>query len=398
MSAGPSEAIEAYLDGSIDDDAAGELLAQCRVDPDLAAQLAEHRGLVSALQASDRVQAERTWHSLAHALAHSTPSKRQRIADAVEQRLPRARRGSRVLRGRWLVAVVAAAVIALALSPFALRDASGPGPDAGPALPGLVEGSVWLERDGERLARADWGALRPGDRLRVADAARLVLPVDELTQLDLSGPADLRIGGVAPQRRWRLEHGRLQLYFRPQHAPEEHLLIATPHARYRLVGTCLQIVAGSERSDLQVVSGEIDLESPGVPTTTVGPGVLVHSWAGRTDASPAIGSARVADGQVRFFPAAAARYAAGDFLIPEGLPSGHQLWQVQPDAAHDPQFYPQRTAAARPLATPSGAIEFVNPAAEQRFAELATGSCPLGAFAITYRARVQWLGGPPVVA
>lgn len=398
MSDGLSETIEAYLDGSIDEIAAGALLARCRADPQLATQLAAHRGLVSALQASDGVQAERTWSSLAHALAYSTPSKRQRIADAIERRLPRERRAARVVRGPWWLVAAAAAVLALASLPLVLSDDTGPRPDGTTPPPGLVAGEVWLERDGQRLARRQWGDLRPGDRLRVADDARVVLPVDELTQLDLSGPADLRIGALAPQRRWRLERGRLQLYFLPRHAPGEQMLVTTPHARYALVGTCLKILAEPECSELQVVSGQIELESPGVEATTVGPGVRVQSWAERTLANPVIGSAAVAEGLVRFFPAAEARYALGEYVIPAELPAGHRLWGREPVAAHHPQVYRQRAAAARPLSQPPGAIEFVNPAGEQRYAELVTGSCALAAFAITYRARVQRFAGPPMVA
>lgn len=389
-----AELIDAYCAGDLDEAGCASLRQRCRQDPALVGQLAAHRGLTAAVAALAEDDGQRTWDGLCHVLAHESPSRRLQLLARVQDGLPRSRHPASL----WLAA---AAVLLLAFGAgFWFLAERSPSSSAsrsadGGLLVGHQQGGVWLERDGQRLAPAAWGpALQPGDRLRLADDGELVLRLDEDAELALRGPARLDCG-ADPARDWHLVAGRLRCYLDPHRSSATPLRLRTQRGGFTVTGTSLALQHDQQRTSLQVISGTVAVDAPGLAGHPAQAGSLVELDRRGQRIRPAIGDLDDPE-LLRFAPAARQRYLQGRYLLVGPITTGEQLWPVPVNAQVDGLLYPQRQAAAT---ITGGRLTARNPAAEQRYLELRFGGCSLPAFTVAYRARVGRLGdGTPEVA
>jgi ferric-dicitrate binding protein FerR (iron transport regulator) len=254
----PDDLIDGHLAGELSDAEQAELDALLRERPELARELAEQQLMENALDVlyGDGTQDEQVRLSVMSVL-NATPDdafktdllKRVQAEDLkkkkseAEVKLPTPPPGvlrpvpEPVLRrpvrrpwGRWAAAGLAAA--ALAAAGLVWHSASGP--ETAPADRAFLLSAspgVRVQRGAEALAARPDMALQPGDRVEVPDGAEARLGfADDITRLDLRGPADLRLHRGGAGKKVELLRGALTVDAPRQ---EEALVVASPHAEIR---------------------------------------------------------------------------------------------------------------------------------------------------------------------
>jgi len=163
----------------------------------------------------------------------------------------------------WFAAIVVALCILLALAIFQapwFHQAEAP-IEADLPLIVRVVGEVRVEAaSGSRETAAVGDSLRMGETLLVEGENEVAIRYPDGTEIELVGAATLAVG-QSPQRGKQLElqGGTLQADVAPQPG-ERPLLIVTPHARLRVLGTRFELAADAEEGTrLDLESGRVEL-------------------------------------------------------------------------------------------------------------------------------------------
>lgn len=209
-----------FLDGAADEAELAELAALLRSDPEARRTLARLMNQHATLR----------WM---HASIAAVPARRARPA-------------------RWIAA--AAACLAIAAGAAWIWRPGGP-----PAVATIVEAdpSVVVERDGRTLPAARGMDLRTGDAVRTQDAATARLRyAGEATTVELRGETRLRLAPSAEGKRLEILAGTIEADVAPQPAGRP-MVLASPHAEVRVVGTVLTVAAASDQTRVEVEKGAV---------------------------------------------------------------------------------------------------------------------------------------------
>ena len=177
----------------------------------------------------------------------------------------------------WSFGAAAAACLALAgLHSYFQRAPVG----------GLTEvrAEVTVERGGTRRPAVSGGMLYPGDVVRVpAGGAATVAWAGEATRLDLASGAELRLSNPMWGKRLSLETGALDasVASQPRWRP---MIIATPQAEAKVVGTQFSLSATLASTRLEVLEGVVRLRKNLLASPRDNREVLVHTGEAATAA------------------------------------------------------------------------------------------------------------------
>jgi ferric-dicitrate binding protein FerR (iron transport regulator) len=156
------------------------------------------------------------------------------------------------LRGLVAAAAAAAVVIAGILlwrssTPASLETAVTPS-----------SASVWVVRDGKRMALGDAGAMIDGDRLVTGPENRTDVRLKDGTRILLRDLTEARFA----RGRIDLNEGLLRCEAATQ-APGHPLVFATRHAEARVLGTIFEMTSSWNETRLETVSGRVRLSAGG---------------------------------------------------------------------------------------------------------------------------------------
>lgn len=203
---------------------------------------------------------------------------------AAEELAERSRRRRGLRRYTFWIGVTAALLIAVAAGLFWERFVQSP-PIA--TLTSL-EGTVYVDRQGRRLAVANGYALKEGDRLTVGQEATAALRYPDRTAVLLDSESQIELhGGRHDAKRVALIAGGLSASVRPQPA-ETPMTIETAAAEIRVLGTEFFVYASEEGARVGVTQGRILLtrrrDGEGVEVTAGQSGFAsadqLHVWEG----------------------------------------------------------------------------------------------------------------------
>lgn len=173
---------------------------------------------------------------------------------AMDQALPRVvvRRGA--LRRWWpATSVAAAALLAVGLGLWSLRDGGGPL---------LAPGDALVVRDGRTLPAAEAGRLRTGDAVRAGAQPAVLAWADEGSRLELAPGGELRLDQAGPGKELVLGAGRIAVDAGRQ-TGDRHLRVGTDRLVAEVVGTRFTVTADGAGSTLAVEHGEIAVTAGG---------------------------------------------------------------------------------------------------------------------------------------
>ncbi len=157
------------------------------------------------------------------------------------------------LRGSRLMALAASVALLIGLAHRFFGAAMGE-----PIL-AEVMGGVRLERLGQSLAAAPGTRLLPGDMLHITTNARAAIAFGaERTRFNLPSGTELRLVALSTGKRFDLRAGTLIAEVARQR-PFKPLVVTTPNARARVIGTQFKLTATTNRTRLDVVKGTVRL-------------------------------------------------------------------------------------------------------------------------------------------
>jgi hypothetical protein len=245
--------VEAHLGGTLGDAQRSSLVAALSADAGLRRDFVAQLRIAQALEAGMREHdASPLIDRVGYLLKRNRESQQLRTIRAVDRRLPR----RRARRGWTVPALAATAAAALIL--FLVLQRSGSERTVPSVL--VTQGTPHLVHEGMEAALSGETALSAGDRIRcdAQSSATLGWPGEE-TVITLAGGADLTLGDSATGKRLRLDAGRLEATVAKQ-PPDRPLIIATPRADARVVGTRFDLAVAGEASFLQVAEGTVALQ------------------------------------------------------------------------------------------------------------------------------------------
>jgi ferric-dicitrate binding protein FerR (iron transport regulator) len=172
-----------------------------------------------------------------------------------------AQREPRIQRLPWFQwrPLVAAAVACIAVALW-LTSATQP-PDV--AHLADVTGGVSVVRDSVRQQASVGFALQVGDELRVATKASAAVVYTDATRLVLAERTELKLGGDNERREMQLVTGRLAARVAKQ-PPDRPLIIRTPLATARVIGTEFTLEAAPRATRIEVSEGLVKMAHAGV--------------------------------------------------------------------------------------------------------------------------------------
>jgi ferric-dicitrate binding protein FerR (iron transport regulator) len=267
--------VEGYLAGGLSEATRSSLATTLAADTalrhDFVAQLRSAQALEAGMREHDAAAVLERVHYL---LERNRESQQLRTIRAVERRLPR-RRGP----PRWIVPVAAAVAAALVIGLMLQHGSVRSGPSVM-----IASGAPHLLRDGADLALNEETPLRAGDRIRCdAQAAATLRWPGEDTTIALEAGADLTVVASAAGKRVLLDAGRVEATVAKQ-PPGHPLVIATPRADAKVVGTRFGLAVAGGASFLQVDEGTVALLHGGDTLSEVraGSGAVVDATGART--------------------------------------------------------------------------------------------------------------------
>ena len=159
------------------------------------------------------------------------------------------------LRNRPAIFALAASVVLLfGLSVWFFSPTMGQ-----PVLAGVKGVDVSVERGTEFIPAANGMALHPADVLRLGTNASASIAFGaEKTQLELSAGTELKLASLARGKRFMLQAGRIKASVARQR-PFHPLVLITPQAEARVVGTKFTLEATTNASRLEVTEGKVKL-------------------------------------------------------------------------------------------------------------------------------------------
>lgn len=229
--------IEAWLAGTLEDDAASRLATRVRDDPAVA-----RRVLMAARFETDLGRAV---HARGERRALGFGSGRQRSLTSTH---PAAGRGA------WALAVAALLLVAVGI--IALRQ--GLAPTTGPVLATViaVEGPAQL-RTGTRTEPVTVGASLTAHHQVVVDGGgRVQVGIEDGSTFTLLPGAHFAPVTSVDAARFYLATGRLEAAVTP-HRHHHPMIIGTPHAEATVMGTRFTLDVSSQRTDLTVLTGQV---------------------------------------------------------------------------------------------------------------------------------------------
>lgn len=250
------QALQDLEDGSLSADDHWWLMSQLRESPEVRRAYREHMAFATALHGTAE----------AWAPAHG--------AEESVYQIPPASRWQRLPRKTLLAAAALVALLAVAVSIFALRS-----PSPAPARVSAGAETQWeytsggIGKDGEFL---------PGTRLLV-DRGSVEIATRSGNRMFVEGPATLEISDPS---RVSLSSGKGWFEAAPG---EENFTVVTDRLRANGMGTRFGVAVSTGGDRIQVEAGTLRVESklPGIPVTNLGPGQAVTSdLAGRSKPSP----------------------------------------------------------------------------------------------------------------
>lgn len=126
-----------------------------------------------------------------------------------------------------------------------------------PVLAQIEGAALTLERDGQSIQARKGVRLQAGDRLRTADAVIATITfAPEKTRITLQPGTDLRISTVSHSKRFDLFVGKLEASVARQR-PFRPMVVKTPHAEDRVLGTRFTLTVSSTATRLDVIEGKV---------------------------------------------------------------------------------------------------------------------------------------------
>lgn len=228
--------IDAWLDGTLDGDAAEQLALRVREDPTVARQL-----LIAARFDGDLARAV---HARAERRALGFRSDRLSVGSSAAS-------GT---RGLWAVAI--AALLLVAVGVIALRQSLTPTADPVLATVVAIDGQASL-RTGTRSESVAVGAsLTARSQIVVGTGSRVeIAATDGSTFTLLPGASFAPVAG-SDATRFYLATGRLEAEVVPRRTGLP-LTLGTPHAEATVIGTRFTLEVSGDRTDLQVLTGSV---------------------------------------------------------------------------------------------------------------------------------------------
>lgn len=259
MSPEQIELIEAYLDDSIAASGARRLAELLESDDAFRREFAEALRLSGLVHAA--VGPDASCDRLADVVAIAIPSGSRNLDSAVMAQIQA--RGLQpgpvaAPRRRRLPAIAAAAAAVLVLAAGAwllLREA--PTMTLVAAAP-----DVSVERGAEKLASSAPFALRSRDSVQVPVAGWAWIRYDDGTTLQVGADTSLTLeGGPAEGKLVRVSKGLVFAEVAPQPAGRP-MVLASPHAETRVIGTSFSLAVGKESTKLLVREGKVAFTKP----------------------------------------------------------------------------------------------------------------------------------------
>ncbi|MGO8678953.1 MAG: FecR domain-containing protein [Limisphaerales bacterium] len=189
-----------------------------------------------------------------------------------------------------------------------------------------LRAEVTVERNGTRHPAVSGRMLYPGDIVRVpAGGAAAVTWAGEATRLELAPGAELRLFNPMWGKRLWLDAGALDASVAPQPL-WRFMMIATPQAEAKVVGTHFSLSATAARTHIEVLDGVVRLRKSLLASLRGNAEVLVHAGEAATaapdvdlEAQPITGSLSSDVWTVPSGTAFAAAPARGTLLSQAGL-------------------------------------------------------------------------------
>jgi ferric-dicitrate binding protein FerR (iron transport regulator) len=225
-------------EGGLDADGRRRLAAILRDHPDARQYYLDYCQMHSLLESA---------HGVLHAL-EAPPRKRGRLA-------------------------LAAAAAGLAIAPALLWRSSAPAPLETAVTPSSA--SVWLVRDGKRMALGEAGPMVEGDRLVTGQENRTDVRLRDGTRVHLRDLTEARFG----HGRVDLNEGLLRCEAAPQ-PPDHPLVFATRHAEARVLGTVFEMTSSWNETRLETLSGRVRLSGEGRSVEVKGGEIAVADGQG----------------------------------------------------------------------------------------------------------------------
>ena len=134
------------------------------------------------------------------------------------------------------------------------------GPTVGKPVLAEIQGpGLSLERAGQQLSAREDMPLQSGDVLRTTENGKAAISfTPERTRLALGPGTELEVLGPSRGKRLRLGSGKLEASVARQR-PFRPLVITTPQAEARVVGTEFSLLAAEDATRLEVTEGQVRL-------------------------------------------------------------------------------------------------------------------------------------------
>jgi len=238
--------IQGYLEGSLTEDESRRLFASLRRDSSLVTTILDNlrtdcliRAVVSGIAAVEEVNEEEK------ILPLPSPEETSRVSARLGQR-----------RRHWpeVLALAACLTLLVGLSLWFFGPTMGE-----PVLAGVQGVDVSIERGKEFVAAANGMRLQSADVLRVSanDTATIAFG-RENTRIDVRAGTELKLASFKRGKRFDLLSGTIQASVARQR-PRRPMLITTPNAEARVLGTEFSLTVTPNRTRLDVTAGRVSL-------------------------------------------------------------------------------------------------------------------------------------------
>jgi ferric-dicitrate binding protein FerR (iron transport regulator) len=247
-----TELVEQYLDNTIAAPEAKRLLEGLDADAAFRAEFAEALRMNGLLHAG--VGPDAACERLADVVAIAIPSGGRNLDSRVMEQIQK--QGLRPARRRsWFRWGSAAAVLVVGIGAWLFfREA--------PAIQVVAAGAeVAVDRDGGTMSVAPPVALRGGDGLRVPAGGWAWIRYADGTTLQVGADTALSVvGDPSVAKSVRVTRGIVFADVMPQSTP---MILASPHAETRVIGTSFSLAVGKESTRLLVRQGKVAFTRPG---------------------------------------------------------------------------------------------------------------------------------------
>jgi len=265
------ELLEAYLDGSLAEDAAADLATLVDADEKTRAAFlqayAQHRALGAELGAFDT---DAFAARVTQEISSDTASFVGAVVDDVKRvsvRLDHGRRFRRTFLYALAPALAVAAILVLALVPAPDERAPSPPPEVARVEPSIgpfdvtvarLDGAAWVAAGRGRRYLSDADVLEPDVTVWTDAKTTLRLAYADGTTVEATGDTEIELQRDEGKRVW-LQHGYARLDVTPQRSP---LVVETPHSKIEVLGTAFGVASGETQTVLEVDEGRVKTTDP----------------------------------------------------------------------------------------------------------------------------------------